>query len=1426
MTIDRLHAAVVAAGGDPTPRELAEALWLAQHLRAPAPTTHPPPKAPASPAPGTAPTGGPEPDVPVPADDPEPPPAPLPPPAPTPAPTSLYVPPPEPGTMTAAEVVVPRSATLSDRLGFQRSLRPLMRRVPCPRVDVLDEEATVRAVAEHMLVDRPWPAVTMPSTERWLDVAVVVDWTASMTLWRDLATGLVETLTASGIFRQVSRWRLHRGAGVGAAALSSWRGEARRPAELVDPTGRRVVVVVSDCVDQIWHTGAAGALLRRWARHGPVSILQPLPERMWSRTGARTVAGLLSAPRPGAPNTDLRFTAFDGMPVQDGTLVPVLELSPRWLGRWARLLAGATAVTSAVTPVTGERTRTGPGREGTPPSPGQRVRHFRSSASPGAFRLAGYVAMTEPVLPVIRYIQQAMFRPAPPSQLAEVLLSGLLRVVDARAGRYRFVDGVQPLLLDTLARSDLFRAGELLEELSRSVQARVGVAREHFTALTPGPGRPGLVPDSLPFAVINTIGRARLDRVAARAPVRAEPAGAATAAAADVPSPADPLPAAPKDPGPATSDDPAVATPEAVARPAADLADLLSPHRAVVPFVGRRNELATLERWCEEPGTAVRVVVGGPGQGKTRLVRELVGRRRARWRDASSPLPAAVDAGPDDGGLVVVDRAETRTDEVLEELARAARNGTALRLLLIARAAGDWWQELRRTDPWGLIREATVQRLDAPWPPGRQRQTALRHAVLAIAGALDAQTGTRHWRDRASAVHLPDVDDERFGAPVALHLTALRILVRSVPGPPPPVTVADVTAVLLARERRYAEATAVAARISYARAGQLDGYLAAAALYGASTAADAHEVVRRIRPGDTTDRTILHRLANWLHELYPGADGEYWGPVEPDDVGNGLAVAAALVAPTLVTDVLPYCTPEQARRAVTVLGPACHRHPALAGPLWHVVRDQPALLLSLLQQTRSRTSAPPPALVARLRLLVQDPETPLPMLRAVAGGLYDPGALFADQPVARSTALIEGARRLGDSDRHLPWLAEALRHHRQRLTASGSHDVLTVLTEEIDLRVRTLDRAGTPWAVARLASALDAQADALQRAGLTVQALSATNRSLEYYGQLPSRVPDGRLGLLCAAQTRRARLLGELGRADEGVEAALKAVAHAYDLVSAGLIRAAPPADAGGLPDVARLVEALDERTRLHRLGAASAAAVAARDDCVRLAGTLDALAVLHRLAGDGAAALKAQDDAVRLYRWLAAADPVRRPALARALLRQAMDLAEVGSPQTALPVGDEAVRIHRDLAAGRDAEALVELATALYCRAVHLHDLERHGDAAAALREVVVIHRDLATADPARYAADLATMLRHQAGLLAETGDAGAAIDALDESCAVLGRVFRDDVGNVTLRARLASTHQELAELWERAGDRTAADRHRVRARRLTEGPADRPGS
>ena len=122
--------------------------------------------------------------------------------------------------------------------------------------------------------------------------------------------------------------------------------------------------------------------------------------------------------------------------------------------------------------------------------------------------------------------------------------------------------------------------------------------------------------------------------------------------------------------------------------------------------------------WCRSPGAwrslrcwrrgawtggagLVRLVTGGGGAGKTRLALELCRRMGGRgWRCAQAGEGAERDvvgleraAAPGARLLLVVDYAEARLG--LEELLEAAaRDAGRVRVLLLARHAGDWWQRL------------------------------------------------------------------------------------------------------------------------------------------------------------------------------------------------------------------------------------------------------------------------------------------------------------------------------------------------------------------------------------------------------------------------------------------------------------------------------------------------------------------------------------------------------------------------------------------------------------------------------------------------------------------------------------------------------------------------------------------------------------
>jgi hypothetical protein len=130
-------------------------------------------------------------------------------------------------------------------------------------------------------------------------------------------------------------------------------------------------------------------------------------------------------------------------------------------------------------------------------------------------------------------------------------------------------------------------------------------------------------------------------------------------------------------------------------------ARLLDPESGVVEFIGRVAELRILLAWCnEDSAVSLRLITGPGGIGKTRLALQLARHlKKSGWRcelvgdrqeERILADIRAVHSGP---VLLVVDYAETRIG--LEDLLRAVAAGKGtIRVLLLARSPGQWWEQL------------------------------------------------------------------------------------------------------------------------------------------------------------------------------------------------------------------------------------------------------------------------------------------------------------------------------------------------------------------------------------------------------------------------------------------------------------------------------------------------------------------------------------------------------------------------------------------------------------------------------------------------------------------------------------------------------------------------------------------------------------
>ncbi|MGM3307211.1 SAV_2336 N-terminal domain-related protein [Anabaena sp. WFMT] len=396
---------------------------------------------------------------------------------------------------------VPDAPSLREPLTLARALKPLMRRIPSGRELVLDEAATIQRIA----VERLWIPVLKPTVEPWLDLELVVDEAISMQIWRHTIKELERLLKNYGIFRDVRVWGLITDdneqvqirRGIGAAAKNQ---TPRSPKELIDPTGRRLVLVVSDCVSSLWRNGELTPVLELWAKQGSMAIVQMLPKWLWKRTAlGRASEVRLRGLTPGMFNQKLiakEVSLWDELEEETGVKVPVFTLEPDKVATWAQMLSGKGNIWTLGyvfkldPPVKKERELFNLNHSEL--NAEQRVQAFRVTASPMARKLAGLLASAPVIsLPIVRLIRESLLKDSQQVHVAEVFLGGLLKPlseINADTNpdyvQYEFMDGVRELLVDSVPSEYVLN---VVDEVSKYVAKKVGLSLEDFAAVLRNP---------------------------------------------------------------------------------------------------------------------------------------------------------------------------------------------------------------------------------------------------------------------------------------------------------------------------------------------------------------------------------------------------------------------------------------------------------------------------------------------------------------------------------------------------------------------------------------------------------------------------------------------------------------------------------------------------------------------------------------------------------------------------------------------------------------------------------------------------------------------------------------------------------------------------------------------------------------------------
>ncbi|MER5418963.1 tetratricopeptide repeat protein [Streptosporangium roseum] len=364
-------------------------------------------------------------------------------------------------------------------------------------------------------------------------------------------------------------------------------------------------------------------------------------------------------------------------------------------------------------------------------------------------------------------------------------------------------------------------------------------------------------------------------------------------------------------------------------------AALLHPARRVVPFTGRERELAELLAWCGDTGEGrLRLVTGGGGVGKSRLAAELARRLGEGWGvvevadDTEAEALERWRAVSEGRVLLIVDYAETRTGLAVLLREAAGDDGRRVRVLLLARSIGEWWQQLG-AEP-ARVRQMVAAAGASGIELSEQVQTEVsdRELVAAAVPYFAAALGV------AAPKRFEIVLGEGSQRILDLHAAALVTVLRSARqetcSGEVVVRVEEVIEEVLGHERRFWVQSARARGLMEGPFGLSEEAVrqsvAAAILLGAKDREQATEIVARVPDG-----VASVRVADWLRELYsPEDDREWLGRLRPDRLSELHVTRELSGSAALLEACLEGLDMRQGRRALVTLARAAQELEAAA----------------------------------------------------------------------------------------------------------------------------------------------------------------------------------------------------------------------------------------------------------------------------------------------------------------------------------------------------------------------------------------------------------------------------------------------------------------------------------------------------------------
>ncbi|WP_370013100.1 tetratricopeptide repeat protein [Nocardiopsis sp. LDBS0036] len=743
-------------------------------------------------------------------------------------------------------------------------------------------------------------------------------------------------------------------------------------------------------------------------------------------------------------------------------------------------------------------------------------------------------------------------------------------------------------------------------------------------------------------------------------------------------------------------------------------ASLLEAHRRVVDFHDREPVMDNLSAWCRGEEELSAVVVHGPGgQGKTRLAHELTARLTdpdtdgRRWatlwlrgettaeelapvKDSTVPL------------LVVMDYAETRTRQLVHLLRLCDRppGHAPVRLLLLVRTLGDWWEQVN-TDTGHLLADITQQ---LPLPPLAHRPTErareYRIALHHLADALTTANTQRpaDWAQVVSGLADPDLSGPEWDTVLSVHMRALADLLDATQ--PAEAITADsaVEGRVLAHEYRYWNHTATTHGLGDTDLAQpLRDVLALAFTLTPADKEEADRLLRKatVMEGQTTARR--NQIRQWITGLYPTDGRGVWGCLQPDRLLEYFLGQRLQSDPDLFDPHLDTIADAEAEHLVTLYARAA-THPALTAVGGHLTRlcARHPLALGPATIAVATQSEDPSPLVEALDQITAHPKTDTRTLERLQDSLPVFSNCLAGWAVHLNNQLVKNYRMEEELNPNEDFvgLARSLNNLSIRLIDVGKQEAaLQVINEAVE-RYQALSEKLPHAHLPNLALSLNNQSKVLGEMGKYQQALDAITQAVGHYRTLAKREPSPNLSDLAMSLNNQSVAMSDMGYHEEALEAITMAV------------------------DIRRELARHNPDAFLNDLATS-------------LTNQANRLADLRRHEE----ALEAITMAVDIRRELAYHKPdIFLSDLATSLNNQANRLGEVGRHEEAAKTISHAVHHYEELCKKNPDTHLPNLATSLKNQAFHLKSLGQYDEALTCMDWAARIHQRLAEIQPTIY--------------------------------------------------------------------------------------------